>query len=71
VQVDRITGGLIIPNEIVPGTEKAVDIFYATRLGTPALEVAADGKKYIAVYTEVLQKGLSGRVPKLGPVNTI
>ncbi len=65
VQVSRITGGLIIPNEIVPGPEKLVDVFYATRLGTPALEVAANGKQYIAVYTDMLAKGLRGEVPAL------
>lgn len=65
IQVSRIMGGLIIPNEIVPGPEKLVDVFYATRLGTPALEVAADGKQYVAVYTDMLSKGLRGDVPAL------
>jgi len=62
VQIGRITGSQIIPNEPMPGPEKAVDVFYATRLGTPALEVI-DGERYVAVYTRVLVKALKGEEP--------
>jgi hypothetical protein len=58
-QMQRVSGSGIFPNNPPAGAPKYVDIFYATVLGDPALEIKGADKKYQALYTEVLAKGLS------------
>jgi hypothetical protein len=64
IAAQGITGSIIFPNPSVPGPEKSVDLFYATLLGQPALEIADPNDaaaKFHAVYTEVLLEALNGR----------
>ncbi|WP_187471086.1 caspase family protein [Luteimonas viscosa] len=64
-QLGRITGSLITPNRPNPDTQQYVDVFYATRLGAPAIEIAAEAASYVAVYTLALEMALGGGVPQL------
>lgn len=63
IQAQDVQGSIIFPN-VSSGTEPGnVDVFYASRLGLPALEVrdvkaASDG--FEAAFTTVLVAGLSG-----------
>jgi Caspase domain len=59
IQAQRIDGGGIFPNNPPGADERFVDVYYATRLGDPALEIKGADRKYQALYTEVLAKGLS------------
>lgn len=66
--VDTIQTQRIVGNEIFPiaqsggGEEKAVDQFYATVLGAPALEIEDSGSgQYQAVYTAALLEALQGQ----------
>lgn len=64
IQGQGITGSIIFPNRPVPGPEKAVDLFYATTLGEPALEIAnpADAAAgFRAMYTDAMLEALAGR----------
>ncbi len=57
-------GTSIFPGKFVPGRERAVDIFYATLLGQPALEISSAveaAERYQAVYTTALLDALYGR----------
>ncbi|GAA5233013.1 hypothetical protein FOZ76_02690 [Verticiella sediminum] len=60
-----LNGSHIFPSIGNPDTTQAADVFYATQLGAPALEVAEDGENYVAVYSEVLAEALNGRPPTL------
>jgi len=66
IQAQGVTGSEIFPNDPVPGPEQAVDVFFATTLGRPALEVkdpAAASASFRAVYTQALLDAVSGRIP--------
>jgi hypothetical protein len=66
IQAQGVTGSEIFPNDPVPGPEQAVDIFFATTLGRPALEVkdpVAASSTFRAIYTQALIDAVSGRVP--------
>ncbi len=66
IQAQGVTGSEIFPNDPVPGPEQAVDVFFATTLGRPALEVkdpAAASASFHAVYTQALLDAVSGRLP--------
>jgi hypothetical protein len=68
IQQQRIAGSLLFPNLREGGLDQPVDIFFATSLGRPALELkdphlAADG--YTAAYTTEVAKPLKGEVPEL------
>lgn len=66
VQYGRVIGSDIFPNITDAELERPVDIFFATALGAPALEViqAGAGQQYQAVYTEVLLDALNGKIPE-------
>lgn len=65
IQAQGINGSDIFPNDPVGGPEQAVDIFFATTLGRPALEVK-DPKEssaaFKAVYTTALLDAVSGKM---------
>jgi hypothetical protein len=68
IQAQGILGSTIFGNPAAPGPAKSVDLFFATQLGDPALEIndpkeAAQGFK--AVYTEALLEALRGQRPEL------
>ena len=65
VQPQGVTGGVIFPNLSQQGLEKPVDLFFATRLGFPALEIPTDGSDYKAIYTDTLLAALNGENPAL------
>lgn len=59
-----ITGSTIYPQKFHAGLSKAVDVFYATLLGRPALEIADPNdaaSQYEAVYTDAFVEALNGR----------
>ncbi|MBW8808047.1 MAG: hypothetical protein JF591_04290, partial [Lysobacter sp.] len=66
VQYGRIIGSDIFPNIEDADLERSVDIFFATSLGAPALEVqqSEQGQKYQAIFTEALLDALNGKVPE-------
>jgi hypothetical protein len=63
LQTQRIAGSCVFPNaQNAGGQEKAVDQFYATVLGAPALEIEdAASSRYRAVYTAALLEALHGQ----------
>jgi hypothetical protein len=68
IQAQRVTGSPIFPNPKPSGPEKAVDQFYATRVGDPAYEVKTvqeSTSRYRAAYSTVLMEALRGGVPAL------
>ncbi len=66
IQAQGVTGGEIFPNDPVAGPEQPVDVFFATTLGRPALEIrdpAASTAAYRALYTDALLDAFDGRLP--------
>jgi hypothetical protein len=66
VQAQGITGSEIFPNDPVDGPERAVDLFFATTLGRPALEVKSPDESsaaFHAVYTTALLDAVGGKLP--------
>jgi len=66
VQAQGITGSELFPNDPVDGPERAVDLFFATTLGRPALEVKTSGESaaaFHAVYTSTLLDAVGGKLP--------
>jgi hypothetical protein len=68
IQAQGILGSTIFRNLAAAGPAKPVDLFFATMVGDPALEIndpndAAQGFK--AVYTEALLEGLRGQHPEI------
>jgi uncharacterized protein YraI len=68
IQAQGILGSTIFRNPPAPGPAKPVDLFFATQVGDPALEIkdpneAAQGFK--AVYTEALLEALRGQRPEI------
>ncbi|WP_144240747.1 hypothetical protein [Dyella japonica] len=63
IEFGQIRGSDIFPNATNASLERPVDVFFATSLGSPALEVKDEtGEAYNAVFTEVLVEALNGRV---------
>lgn len=61
----RVNGSDIFPNVKDAAVERSIDIFFATSLGAPALEVRVateKGPEYHAVFSNALVDALSGRV---------
>lgn len=68
IQAQGILGSSIFLNPVASGPEKQVDLFFATLIGDPSLEIrdpheAAQGFK--AVYTDVLLEALLGQRPEV------
>jgi len=66
-RLSQVQGGEIFPNESPKSPRPAVDVFYATLPGDPALEATATDavKNYRGIFTECLLKGLKGEVPEV------
>jgi len=67
ISQQRISGSVIFPSGNTDGPARKVDLFYATTLGSPALEIAdvdESAEGYRAIYTEALVEALDGRQPK-------
>ncbi len=64
-RLSQIQGGVIFPNEDPKSPRPAVDVFYATLPGDPALEAPIPDavENYRGIFTECLLKGLKGEVP--------
>ncbi|MCZ7556157.1 MAG: caspase family protein [Bacteroidia bacterium] len=64
-RLSQIQGGVIFPNESPKAPRPAVDVFYATLPGDPAMEVSAVDatENYRGIFTDCLLKGLLGHVP--------
>ncbi|MFI2810372.1 caspase domain-containing protein [Microbulbifer sp. JSM ZJ756] len=63
IRAQGIRGGTIFPSLDVTGLEKHVDLFFATILGHPSLEikdVTDSAGRYQAVYTDTLLEALRG-----------
>lgn len=61
----RVNGSDIFPNVKDSTVERSIDIFFATSLGAPALEIrvaAEKGPEYHAVYSDAMVGALSGHV---------
>lgn len=68
IQAQWVTGSEIFPNDPVGGPEQPVDIFFASTLGKPALEVrdpTDSAAVFRALYTGALVDALEGRDPSL------
>ena len=66
IQGQGVEGSVVFPNEPVPGPEQAVDMFFATLLGRPSMEVrnSANGAaSYKALYTQALLEAVHGKLP--------
>ena len=64
IQAQSITGSEIFPNEAALAPHKAVDVFYASLLGEPALEIKDQGESaslYRSIYTEEFTSALCGK----------
>lgn len=67
IQAQFVTGSEIFPNSPAGGPEKPVDLYFATTLGAPALEIKDPGtaaNRFKALYTDALVDGLYGRVAR-------
>lgn len=63
IQAQAIRGSEIFPNQPRGGPQKAVDVFYASLLGEPALEIqdkSASALRYDSVFTAELMAALQG-----------
>ena len=63
IRAQAIRGSEIFPNEGRGGLQKAVDVFYASLLGEPALEIQDkkdSAARYVSLYTEELVAALQG-----------
>ena len=64
IQAQKVVGIEIFENKSNPAPEQPVDIFFATRLGAPSLEIK-DSKdaagRFKAVYTDALLAALEGK----------
>ncbi len=68
IQAQGTTGSVLFPNLGADGPEKPVDLFFATSLGHPALEVANvqdSAGSYVAMYTTTLVEVLRGEHPEV------
>lgn len=66
IQSQAVAGSNIFPNQPGLGPEKKVDLFFATIVGDPALEIKDPNTAsayYKAIYTDALTDGLSGVAP--------
>jgi len=65
IQSQAVQGSIVFPNKPPGPAPGCVDVFYATLVGQPALEVsnAAAAQQFDAVYTLGLVEGLGGAAP--------
>lgn len=67
IQAQSVRGGSIFPNAEPMTAEQSVDLFFATLLGSPSLEIKDKNEssgRYCAVYTEELRDALRGKYPE-------
>lgn len=64
VQMGRVSGSNVFPNINDANASRYIDVFYATRLGDPALQVSI-GKTIHAVYSDTLAAVLGGSAPEI------
>jgi hypothetical protein len=73
IQAQGLTGSSIFLNRPGSGPTKSVDLFFATQLGDPALEIR-DPKEaarvFSAVYTDALLEALRGQWPDIAEPDT-
>ncbi len=71
IQLQAINGSYIFPNQPRGGPQKAVDVFFASVLGEPALEIqdkSASSLRYDSLFTSELMAALQGeRLTILSP----
>jgi hypothetical protein len=63
IRMGSVRGSEIFPPDLRPGPQRAVDVFYASLLGEPALEIPDTGtsvSRYVSLYTDELVAALSG-----------
>lgn len=63
IRAQQVRGSEIFPNDPRPGRRKAVDVFYASGLGEPALEIQdknVAASRYVSIYTDELLAALRG-----------
>lgn len=63
IRAQAVRGSEIFPNQGRGGLQKAVDVFYASLLGEPALEIQDkndSASSYVSIYTEELVAALRG-----------
>lgn len=66
LQAQVVEGSLVFPSYPAPRKQSKVDVFYATVVGRPALELkdpVIAQQKFVAVYTKSLADGLNGGAP--------
>ncbi|MES2107961.1 MAG: caspase family protein [Bacteroidota bacterium] len=65
--ISGMLGSVIFPNTEAPDTDPTLDIFYATKPGNAAYEVAAEDAVagYRSIFTDCLLEALGGGVPEL------
>jgi hypothetical protein len=63
--LSQMIGGAVFPNQATLKRRPAVDVFYATLPGDPAMEVPVDEAilRYDGIFTEKLLEALRGKVP--------
>lgn len=73
ILLSQVEGGSIIQNAIPRQPRPAVDIFYATLPGDPALEVPTPKavRSYKGIFTETILTGLHGKVPEIMDGNSM
>lgn len=66
-KLSQIQGGLVFPNESPTTPRPALDVFYGTLPGDPALEVPPDKAvaNHRGIFTQCLLNGLKGIAPNL------
>ena len=72
IATGRISGSSLFDTWPSTDFEQTVDVFFATKLGAPALEIPVGedppgNHRYRSVFSEVLVDGLENRLPNLQP----
>jgi len=68
IQAQNVTGSDIFPNDPIGKPSGAVDVFFATTLGKPSLEIkdiAISSNAFKAIYSAALLEALNGNIEKV------